>query len=314
MKRFFFFISFLMCMVMHIMAYQAMVVDGYSWNVVGAGDKGRPDIETYNTYKEKIDGDSVIDGVVYKKLWRYLDANAEDRRHLLALVREDVEEQKVFAYSEDGDVLLYDLGVAVGDTIKVWNNLPVLGYSSGEWYFSNLVVDFVEVVEDATYGELKKVTYHKADKEDLKATIYERYGATTGWFDCGSHAELIGGETYKVICAFDENDELVLKRDYKIKGYGEVKDCYVKTEINTAVDVLQNATQNIFYDTENRVLSFDIENPTVVSFYDAMGRLLHSQVVDESEKQMSLDLAMGIYVVRVKNDCDQMFYSKIVVR
>ena len=73
MKRFFFFISFLMCMVMHIMAYQAMVVEGYSWNVVANRNYvTSPTIRDFDTHKEKFEGDSVIDGVMYKKLWLYL--------------------------------------------------------------------------------------------------------------------------------------------------------------------------------------------------------------------------------------------------
>ena len=55
---------------------------------------------------------------------------------------------------------------------------------------------------------------------------------TTGWLFNYCKAS-VGGATQRVICAFDENDKLVLKREYTITGYGEVKDCYIKEEIGT---------------------------------------------------------------------------------
>ena len=201
-----------MLIVSNIMAYQPMVVEGYSWNVVSAYWSIFPDITTYNTRKQQIKGDSIINGITYKKLWEHLDANS-DKYYLLALIREDIDEQKIFAYNKGVEVLLYDLKVEVGDTIKVWNNLSYLENfdSTNVDYgpFSLLVVDNIEHIEDQIYGTLKKISYHKAEKDMFKATIYERYGSTTGWSH-NNYAELLGSANYSMICAFDENDELDL--------------------------------------------------------------------------------------------------------
>ena len=66
-----------MLIVSNIMAYQPMVVEGYSWNVVSAYWSIFPDITTYNTRKQQIEGDSIINGITYKKLWEHLDANSD---------------------------------------------------------------------------------------------------------------------------------------------------------------------------------------------------------------------------------------------
>jgi hypothetical protein len=190
------------------------VVEGYSWNVVHSGDGGIPTQRLYGTNKEIIKGDSIINGITYKKLWEAEDCDLEKRK-LLALIREDVEKQKVYAYNKGAEVLLYDLGAEIGDTIEVLNWLYQIKYLDStnvqdkEYYFSYLVVDNIDYIEDETYGNLKIVNYHKAGWEHRRVTIYERYGDVTGW-TTSSHAEIDGMGPGHVICAFDENDELKL--------------------------------------------------------------------------------------------------------
>ena len=298
--------------------YNPMVVEGYSWNVVSSYCPIFPDVTTYNTRKQKIEGDSIINGISYKKLWEYFDANL-DKCYLLALIREDIEEQKIFAYNKVAEVLLYDLGVEVGDTVKVWNYLSALeNFDSIEDFdsinveygpFSILVVDNIELIEDQIYGTLKKISYHKAEKEFFTATIYERYGSTTGWSH-NNHAELIGSANYSMICAFDENDELVLKREYTIAGYGEVKDCYIKEEIGTNIETAQKE-ECIYYNSQEKRLYIDFDGDESLAIYDAMGKRVMVKEIDSATKSIPLNLKLGIYIVTNKN---QNIYSKIVVK
>ena len=62
----------LLCAItMNVMAYTPIVVEGYSWNVVNRNamlDNAQTVI--YQTYSEKIEGDTIINNVTYKKLWR----------------------------------------------------------------------------------------------------------------------------------------------------------------------------------------------------------------------------------------------------
>ena len=312
MKRLFF-INCLILIVINVMAYQPMVVEGYSWNIITSSSLMFPDTKMYSTQKQKIEGDSIIDGIVYKKLWLYSDANS-DKRSLITLVREDIEEQKVFVYDKGVEVLLYDLGVEVGDTIKILGDLSNLAYSSNSINIKEnlvIVVDNIDFIEDPIHGKLKVVSYYNADPNfnKFKSTIYERYGMTTGWLynNCMAY---VGGAPQKVICAFDENDELVLKREYTITGYGEVKDCYIKEEIGTNIETAQKE-ENIYYNSQEKTLYFDIENTETITIYDAMGKIVMTQKIDSTTKSIPINLTSGIYIVTNKN---QNIYSKIVIK
>ena len=297
------------------MAYQAMIVEGYNWNVVSRHAPIEPPFNKYSTIKEKIEGDSIINDITYKKLWVYYDANL-DKSYLLALIREDIEEQKVFAYNNGAEVLLYDLGVEIGDTIKVWNYLPSLkDYDSTNVEygpFSYLVVNNIELVEDQAYGTLKKITYYKAEKEFFTATIYERYGSTTGWSH-SNHSELLGLAGRTMICAFDENNELVFKRKYTIEGYGEVKDCYINGEIGTNIDTPQKE-ENIYYNSKEKTLHIDVENIETITIYDAMGKMIINQAIAVGIKQFPLNLNSGTYIVHFSINNQQVISTKIVVK
>ena len=295
--------------------YAPMVVEGYSWNLVYTGADYGVDIETYHTYTEKIEGDSIIDGVVYKKLWEAYDANLENKQ-FLALIREDITEQKVFAYNDGAEVLLYDLGVEVGDTIRVFDWLHHLKYVNSsnieekEEDFSRLIVEEIEFVEDEKYGTLKKVTYHMSDTDfPLKTIIYERYGSTTGWA-ISNHAMIVGGGPGSMICAFDETGDVVFKRKYTIKGYGEVKDCYVNVEIGSDIETLEREN-GIYYNSQDGILYVDFAGVGVIVIYDAMGKMVMRKKVDSPTKSIPLNLTSGIYIVTSKS---QNIHSKIVVK
>ena len=305
----------LMLIVTNAMAYKAMVVEGYSWNVVTSYWQIFPDITTYNTRKQRIEGDSIINGSTYTKLWEHIDANSENC-YLLTLLREDINEQKVFAYNDGAEVLLYDLGVEIGDTIRVWNYLPSLkDYDSTNIEygpFSYLVVDTIEPIQDQTYSTLKKIKYHKAEKDSFTATIFERYGSTTGWA-YNHYAERIGEANHDVICAFDENDELVLKREYTITGYGNIEDCYIKEEIGTNIKTLQKE-ENIYYNSKEKTLYIDVENIETITIYDAMGKMIINQAIATGIKQFPLNLNSGIYIVHFSINNQQVIRTKIVVK
>ena len=296
--------------------YHPMVVENYSWNVTYKGGDLGDNIDRYFTKKELFEGDSVIDGVVYKKLW---EANPLDlnKRSLLALIREDVVEEKVFAYTKDGEVLIYDLGVEIGDTVEVLNWLrnvkTIHNYSEEDkkWCFTELVVNNIEYVNDKLYGKLKKITYHKADAEHHTTIVYERYGESTGW-QTTSYSVIDGGSIGYLICAFHSDGDLVFEQQKFIDGYGEVKDCYIDTEINRSkVSQVEKASQNIYYNSQEKTLNVNFEGDEKITIYDTMGKVVMSTTINADTKSISLNLNAGIYIVTNKN---QNIYSKFVVK
>jgi hypothetical protein len=69
MKKRLFFLLLVIALAVNAMAYQSMLVDGYHWNVVTRNvmlDGGKTVV--YGTRVEEFDGDSVINGVTYKKI------------------------------------------------------------------------------------------------------------------------------------------------------------------------------------------------------------------------------------------------------
>ena len=259
MKRLFF-INCVIFIVMNVMAYTPIVVEGYKWNVVHIGYGGTIDERIYLTNREKIEGDSIVNDIVYKKLWESDDCEI-GKTSLLALIRENIAEQKVYAYNEGVEVLLYDFDVEVGDTIKVWNWLRQLKYLNSsnthneEYRYSYLVVEDVDYIEDEVYGSLKKITYYRVGRENIKIIIYERYGALTGWA-VSNYANIEGGGPGSMICAFDANDELLFKPTHN-NELDEIENCYIsetKTDIEIITAPTTPAIQKIIYNGQVYIL------------------------------------------------------------
>ena len=89
--------------------------------------------------------------------------------------------------------------------------------------------------------------------------------------------------------SFDENDELVLKREYTIAGYGEVKDCYINEEIGTNVETPQKE-ENIYYNSQEKRLYVDVENAEMIMVYDAVGKNIMTKEVSTSQTLRQKDL------------------------
>ena len=314
MKRIFLFACFIF-VVMNIMAYQSMVREGYSWSVIYSDGDDADDVYRYYTRLEKIEGDSVVDGVVYKKLW-------EDNS-LLALIREDASEQKVFAYNDGVEVLLYDLSANVGDRVSTFGCLSDLksvnetNVGERERWFVDAEVVEVGVMLDEVYGQLKTVTYCDVKNRDIKWTVRERYGAWRGWAT-SPRCMIIGGTTGRVICAFDENGELVLKSKETIPGYGDVEACSLDLMVDTSVDELHEdrVASGAFYDSKTRRLNLDVDCAVKVMVRDALGRCLLAKWIAPQDKGISLlNVAAGFYIIEMYDSRGKrVSYFKILAR
>lgn len=223
----------LIFVVTSIMAYTPIVVEGYSWNVVCHAEYFGDDIERYVTHIEKIEGDSIINGVTYKKLWSYYPANPEART-LKGLLREDISEEKVWAYGNGLEALMYDFGAAVGDTISLLHWLHEMKSISPEEIKEvqkDLIVVDVEMVTIADLEPIKKLTLRSAKEPVNKQqtfSVYERFGYLCGW-TITPFAEVEGGGTNYLICAFDANGELLFKNRTGNAILDADQDCVVDT-------------------------------------------------------------------------------------
>ena len=127
MKRLFF-ISSLMFMVINVMAYQPMLIEGRIWTFSISGDIGIDSLDNRRySYYYKIDGDSIIDGEIYKKVYKSY-YNKTDW-NLYCLMMEDAEEGKVWKYDysyrskQYYKDLIFDFSLNIGDRFRDGNSV-----------------------------------------------------------------------------------------------------------------------------------------------------------------------------------------------
>ena len=235
----------LLCAItMNVMAYTPIVVEGYRWNVVNRNamlDNAQTVI--YQTYSEKIEGDTVINNVTYKKLWRSTDSELANYE-LIGLVREDVENQKVWAYVGDKEYLIYDFACKVGDTITTLKSLQSAKIKIEE---AELTIKAIEEIEDLNGVKYNKYTATLENESEI--VYYERFGSENGWYS-RSYDDVTGGGVNFMICAFDVANELQFKPVHN-NELDEIEDCYIsetKTDVETITAPTTTTLQKIIHD------------------------------------------------------------------
>ena len=234
MKRLFFF-SCMMFMVINIMAYQPIVVEGYNWNVVNrrAQLDGNNTTE-YSTIAEKIEGDSIINNVTYKKLWRSTNDEMTEFS-IVALIREDIENQKVWAYIGEKEYLIYDFACSVGDKVTILKSLQSAENQVEEIEMTIKAVEEIEYLGGAKYNK------YTATIADQDIVYYERFGSENGWYS-RSYDGITGGGVNFMVCAFDSNGELLFKPTHN-NELDEIEDCYInETKTNIENITTSNAS------------------------------------------------------------------------
>lgn len=78
--------------------------------------------------------------------------------------------------------------------------------------------------------------------------------------------------------------------------------------------IIDNTQNNIFYDTKNHLLTFDIENPTSINIYDTTGKMIVNKTITTNTKQLSINLNSGIYIVTITTKTQQLNRNKIIIK
>ena len=71
---------------------------------------------------------------------------------------------------------------------------------------------------------------------------------------------------------------------------------------------------NIYYNSQGKILYFNVDSPRVVVVYDTMGRIIMKEVVDATTQQLFLDLNRGIYVINITTANQSTVQNKIIVK
>ena len=116
-----------------------------------------------------------------------------------------------------------------------------------------------------------------------------------------------------MFCAWGvQQNYLLFKPDHN-NELDKINECYLN-ETRTNISDVDFSSNEVYYNGENETLMFDVENVTNITIYDAMGKIVVNRELMAGVKAISLDLAMGVYIVCISTDKPQYFHSKIVVK
>ena len=158
MKRLFL-LGCLVLVLVDVMAYDSVLVEGIVWQIEyeykrshRTADGEWLDDDNLNSEYYKLEGDSIVGGRVYKKV--YVTDEWIDEFRFYCLVREDVEARRIWRYYDGGEELIMDFTVEEGDTLGSYG-----------------VCEKIEYVRDKNHKRLKKITF-----EGGKNVWVEKYG------------------------------------------------------------------------------------------------------------------------------------------
>ena len=205
----------------------------------------------------KFQGDTTINGIVYKQVWKCNDTTQTSWTQY-GYIRED-NDKRVWYLSWSGGAsnnLIYDFSVAAGDTVYLFYD-PMGSF---------LVVDSTDTFTLLT-GESRKrinLSCHFGEESFGNDTWIEGMGSLYGALQSGNC--LLVGDNPQLIC-FTENDTLKYFND-------NFYQCYVVTGIN---DLETNKeTLEIFPNPSGGVITILLSDPSSmpvsIVFYDPAGR------------------------------------------
>lgn len=248
--------------------YYPLVTTGKVWST--AHSYGQP--FPWFSYYLKFEGDSLIDGLLYKQVWK-----SQDTTQLgwisNGFIRE--ENKKVYYLSWAGgppNNLLYDFGVSPGDTVYLFSD-PM-----GIWFNVDSIGNYTLLT-----GEIRKkisLSCYLTGTFLGNDTWIEGMGSLFGVLESGACALI--GDNPKLLC-FHENDTL----KYMNPGYNT---CHLPTGFQT-----QNAKQQgvkVFINNENKIIvRTDKEEllPLEIQFLDITGKQLFRMTISKKVTEIEQD-------------------------
>jgi len=251
----------------------------------------------------KLGGDSTINDVTYRKLL-VCEEKTYTQFSLEGLIREDVDQQKVYFKEKNKEEhLYYDFNVAVNDTIKDMY-IPKVGSATEDYRQLYIVKDIVNSDNQRTL--MIEVQDFYSSNGEVHSHI-DRIYWTEG---VGCHRSLLSRVIpcytkgiMSTSCVFDGMTQIYDDRRFEYHNCKEWNDGTGLKETH-----LQQAIQ---YDNETHCFSFPYAfvNQTL-SIYNMTGKCVSSsKIVDTMQ---SVDLKSGIYVVVIQTQ-NQMIHTKICV-
>ena len=276
--------------------------DNSEWNILWQST-GVPTPESV-TESLMVSGDTLVDGVLYKKVLRKLSSETQYwhgslEYDLYGIIKEE-ESGKVFykPIEQEIEYLLYDFGMNVNDTaVMYWCQNP-------NW---EVHVRIDSIATQHIAGAERRVFYvsSKDSFSDWRwlNTWVEGIGATEGLlYSC--HVVSAGGITLHELLCYHVDGELVWQNPIYntclIDNYDGIQD----NTVGFSVQVYPNPAKD-------RVVIEGVEASEVL-VYNALGQLVKT-VQGTNEIDLS-GLVEGVYLVRIMDADGKVYTNKIAIR
>jgi hypothetical protein len=224
------------------------------------------------THNFKFQDDTIVNGLLYKKIYESLDSIKQSWKMTNNLIREN--DGSVYLLSRNEEVLLYDFNLKAGDSI-VLNNM------FGESY--KWIVDSVDSVRILGI-DLKRISLHHIHGY-LSDVWIEGLGSLLGILNSGNFAFDFSTE---LLCVAQENSSIYNNPDFA--------GCYV-THINNVKSVNYKLFPTIVSDY---VYLESDQYPLKIQFIDTNGKVSLNEVLEDNKQIMCGHLKPGMYLVIIE--------------
>jgi len=266
---------------------QVFVSENKTWHV---RDDSWWDI---NTEIFKLEGDTIINEITYKKLWESWNDSAMVDMYLKGFLRED---SGIIYYRDNyltEDKILYNFNLEQGDTATVYSEFcgertVVIAYVDSIYYFG---IPRKELILDSWYEEY----------------WIEGIGSTYGLLYSGIYECIF--DVYKTLICCHENDTLIFMKQYEAECYLDnvgIKDNPDKNAVTIRPNPVLGG-QSFVIQCDNEILE--------VAIYDTFGKEVDRFITDKKNeiKISTCNLMPGIYLVRIMTSEGFFEIKKIVI-
>ena len=272
--------------------YIPLVVEGKQWNVVLTYVPWPPINRVTDVYK--MEGDTMVEGTVYKKLFT-TQSEQYANWELCGILRETDEGQVFYrkyrwSHTFEGESMLYDFSIQPGDSICYFDSSCLLLLSKND-----------TILDDGTVRKRYDFQYKQGGYlMDVRETWVEGIGSELGLLHSGSRF-LVGG-TYDLLCYY-ENEDLVWQNP-------DFNSCYLNTLI---VNENEIHSISIHPNPTTSLVTVTGENLRQAEVVDLLGQQVISTQGKGDEIQINMSaLPAGIYFVNVTDEDGRKCMRKVV--
>lgn len=262
-----------------------LVKEGMEWSVTihGSGGSPPPYSYTYTSTRYKLMGDSLLNGLNYKKFY-YCNEEIPVTWNYAGLMRETPEGKVYFwNHSHNIDVIEFDFSLEEGDTMTYW------------WPDSTFSKVFVfqkdSVLINGFYHDRLKIS-----NQMYSPWIIDTWIEGVGSLVCGysSYPDIILGSVYELLCAFDNNIQLYQNPNLPY--------CFMNT---VGIPVIGNQEPVLAPNPVTSVSEFKVtgnySGSANLYIYDIFGRIAINTIESDigSLQIFKSDLLQGVYFYKL---------------